>query len=73
MTTQLVKASKAVKGLSSAWKICKERWHAQIGETYQENTDRDEDSGQAALERAATTALQAAVPGGRFEPLETRR
>ena len=26
-----------------------------------------------ALERAATTALQAAVPGGRFEPLETRR
>lgn len=26
-----------------------------------------------ALERAATTALQAAVPGGRFEPMETRQ
>lgn len=25
-----------------------------------------------ALERAATTALQTAVPGGRFEPLDTR-
>ncbi|MET4036507.1 hypothetical protein ABIB94_008104 [Bradyrhizobium sp. JR7.2] len=27
----------------------------------------------AALERAATVALQTAVPGGRFEPLDTRR